>query len=169
MKTYKQVVNEFTKGSPDTSQSQVAGGFRKVRWESNTVNMDLGGGKYEKATDYLLNEHNVTNIVYDPYNRSSGHNKEAIKQCDDRAVTTTIFNVLNVIPEAKDRKKLLKFAKRKNTKTIYITVYEKNGDGIGLETTKGWQNNMKLSAYMDEIKSVFPSAKAKTGLVTIKV
>lgn len=168
-KTYKDLINELKKGSPDTSLNQIAAGFKKVNWKPNTTNLDLGGGKFEKSTEYLLNEHAVTNLIVDPYNRSASHNKEAMKQADERAITTTIFNVLNVIPEEKERIKLLKRAKRKHTKNIYITVYEKDGDGAGHETTKGWQNSMKLKAYLPEVQKVYSGAKIAKQMIIVSL
>lgn len=162
-------MEEFKEGSPNTSVNQIAGGFKKVNWVLHTVNLDVGGGKYEKATEYLLNEHDVTNLVYDPYNRSETHNKEVLKQADEAATTTTIFNVLNVIPEEKDRVKLIGLAKRKNTKTIYISVYERDGNGIGVETSKGWQNNKKLRDYLPEVQKVYPDAEVQKGLIVISL
>ena len=157
----KEFKEDGKKGSPDTSLNQVAGGFKKVKWKSGTVNLDMGGGKYDKASDWLRKNHDVMNYVYDPYNRSNDHNRDSWINTKD-ALTTTIFNVLNVIPESKDRIALLKKAKRKGTKHIYITVYAgKYGDGKGRKTTKGWQNNMKLKEYLPEIKKVYSKVYSK--------
>ena len=50
--------------------------FNRVKdWEEGTVNLDIGGGKYDTATDYLEN-FGVENLIYDPYNRDEEWNKD---------------------------------------------------------------------------------------------
>lgn len=166
MKTYKQLINEYKEGSPDTSTNQIAGALKKINWKPGTINLDFGGGKYETSTDYLRKNHDVINHVYDPYNRSGQHNRQTWVNTK-YAPTTTIMNVLNVVAEKEERQAIIKKAKRPGTKTMYITVYEKRGDGKGEETSKGWQNNMKTEAYMEEIKEIFPQAKRKGKIIVI--
>lgn len=43
------------------------------------MNRDYGGGKFDNATEYLA-EMNVTNLVYDSFNRSSDHNKMVLAE-----------------------------------------------------------------------------------------
>ena len=66
---------EYT--SARSSIKQVPAGFKIVDkyfgWKPNTLNLDIGGGKYDLMTEALLKK-NVTNLVYDPYNRSEHHN-----------------------------------------------------------------------------------------------
>jgi hypothetical protein len=40
-------------GSAATSLNQVASAFRKIKWNPGTTNVDIGGGRFDKATDYL--------------------------------------------------------------------------------------------------------------------
>jgi hypothetical protein len=99
-----------------TSIKQVPAGFKIVDkyfgWQSYTVNLDIGGGKYDLMTEKLL-EKSVTNMIYDPYNRSQVHNSDIIhtvlriKGVD----TVTIFNVLNVIKERIIQSEVLCLAK----------------------------------------------------------
>jgi len=161
------MIREFKEGSPGTSINQIAGGFKKIKWDNGTMNLDIGGGKFETSTEYLRNNHDVINHVYDPYNRSAGHNRESWINTE-YAQTSTIFNVLNVIPDKEERQALVKKARRKGTKTIYITVYEKDGTAKGEVTSKGWQNNMKTKDYLPEIKELFPSAKIQKKMIVIQ-
>jgi len=101
--------------------------FKKVRWRSYTVNLDVGGGHHEDATLYLA-ERKVTNVVYDPDNRSAKHNAKAISFVlgIGGSHSVTLSDVLNLYPSWKDRDAILyysKFLARKGA-PIYISVYE---------------------------------------------
>lgn len=126
--------------------------------ENGTRNLDIGGGKYDLGTDYLK-EHGVENVVFDPYNRKEGHNLKtiAILRGGENFDTATIANVLNVIKEPEYRAMVIRQAARaiKKDGKAYFSIYERNGDGIGEKTTKGWQNNMKAKAYLPEVEQYF--------------
>lgn len=141
--------------------------FKKVVWEQNTINLDLGGGKFNTATEYLKN-FNVTNVIYDPYNRSNDYNNTMKKFLEDfPANTVTISNVINVILEDEVIIDILHFAKNNSLPNakIYITVYEGDGNGIGKETKAGYQRNMKLNDYLPLVQKVFPNATTKKGII----
>ena len=92
---------EYT--SAKSSIKQIPAGFKIVDkyfgWKSNTVNLDIGGGKYDLMTE-ALKEKGVTNLVYDPFNRDLTHNMKILCTLEDSSVdTVTMFNVLNVIKE----------------------------------------------------------------------
>lgn len=155
-------------GSPKTSRNQIAAGFKKIDWTGVTYNFDFGGGKYDKATDWLENEHTIINLVFDPYNRSYSFNSTVLVYAD-KAETTTLFNVLNIISVKQERINILKKLKRKKTKRIFITVYEKNKTGKGEETRDGWQNNMRLKDYLPEVQEIYPGAYIKWGMIIINI
>jgi len=95
------------------------------------VNLDVGGGHHEDATLYLA-ERKVTNVVYDPDNRSAKHNAKAISFVlgIGGSHSVTLSDVLNLYPSWKDRDAILyysKFLARKGA-PIYISVYEGNID-----------------------------------------
>jgi SAM-dependent methyltransferase len=142
--------------------------FRLVKFDPNTVNLDYGGGKYDNATEYLK-DMNVTNLIYDPYNRTAEHNKATIKTIRDNggADTATLSNVLNVIAEDDVRLAVLKNIKKllKPSGSLYVTVYEGDGTGEGKETSAGYQLNRKTKDYLSEIQQVFPGARAKGKLI----
>lgn len=82
-----------------TSRNQVPALFRAVPWVADTVNLDVGGGRFDRGTEYLA-EQGVTSLVFDPFNRSEQHNIAVLKRVKSRrADTATIANVLNVIKE----------------------------------------------------------------------
>lgn len=158
---------QFTSADTSINSSKVPAVFNKVNWKSGTVNVDIGGGRFDTAQEFLKPK-GVENLVYDPYNRSKEHNKRISDRLDKKkADTATISNVLNVIQEKSARFEVLNNA-RENVKPggeVYITVYEGNGSGIGAETSKGYQLNMKLKDYLSEVQEVFPNAYIRKGMI----
>lgn len=142
--------------------------FRLVKFQPDTMNLDYGGGKFDNAAEELA-KINVTNLVYDPYNRSSEHNQDVLKQvrANGGADTVTISNVLNVIAEPEARQTVLRNAKRlvKPGGKVYITVYEGNKSGSGAETKAGYQLNKDTKDYVDEISQVFDNVTRKGKLI----
>ena len=101
--------------------------FKKVRWRSYTVNLDVGGGYREDATLYLA-ERKVHNVVYDPDHRSAEHNAEAISFVlgIGGSHSVPLSDVLNLYTSWKDRDAILyysEFLARKGA-PIYISVYD---------------------------------------------
>ena len=150
------------KAKADTSLNQIPALIKKHASDLGSVNLDWGGGKYNKTTDYLA-ERGVTNLVYDPYNRDIDHNREIILQAYSTAINTiTCANVLNVLKSKAARTKLLKeiygvvkyqYSKQYRWVTVYFSMYEKNGNGIPDENLP--QTNMKTEDYRAEIAKVF--------------
>lgn len=173
MKRFKQHLKEVKQefDSEGTSRNQKAGALSKIKWKAGEMNLDYGGGKFQKSTIYLK-EQGITNLVYD-IQLSSAHNKEALRLAKG-AITTTCLNVLNVIKEKSIRKEVIKACKRENTKDIYFSVFpgekEEKGCGVGRETTKGnWQNFMFLEEYLPEVKAIYSSAHIKYNMIIVKV
>ena len=142
--------------------------FKKIPWEDGQVNLDLGGGRFEKATNYL-HKKGVWNIVVDKYSRSDKENFLAesylsLYGCD----TVTISNVLCVVRTKKERLGILNTAKRYLDKvgTVYISIYAGDGSRKGKRTQSNtWQNNRPLRTYLKEIREVFPNASLKNGYI----
>lgn len=40
--------------SAKTSRPQISAGNKKIQWTDNTTNLDLGGGRYDQNTEYLV-------------------------------------------------------------------------------------------------------------------
>ena len=65
----------ITSASTSINSAKVPAVFKKVRsWAPGQINVDLGGGRYDTATEYLLREYGAHNLVLDPYNRTEEHN-----------------------------------------------------------------------------------------------
>lgn len=155
-------------GSGNTSLRQVAAGFRKIDFLPGTVNLDLGGGKFDEATEYLAKK-GVTNLVFDPVNRDAEHNMRIFEAVKNGGVdTVTCNNVLNVIaePAARDNVILQAAKALKPGGTAYFTVYEGDGTGTGRQSqADAWQENRKTADYLDEIKWHFGDVTLKNKVI----
>jgi len=157
--------------SEGTSLQQLAATFKKVDtdfgWQSGTVNVDIGGGRFNQATNFLADK-NVTNYIYDPFNRTTEENRETVSQvANGQADTATINNVLNVIQEEENIDKVLKQADNalREGGTAYFNMYEGDRSGQGKQTTKGYQRNQKTKDYLPKIKQFFPDAYQKGSII----
>jgi hypothetical protein len=155
--------------SADTSinVSKTGAVFNKVDFKKGTVNADIGGGRFNNAT-HLLKKKGVTNVIFDPFNRSQEHNEAAAAKIKDgQADTATVSNVLNVIKEPENRSRVIEQAANAvgDTGTAYITVYEGDRSGKGKETSKGFQLNRKLSGYTYEVKRHFKNVTTSKGMI----
>lgn len=161
---------EFGSAATSINSTKVPAIFKLVKFQSGTVNCDVGGGKYETAADFL-SQYQVTNLVYDPYNRSAEHNKQVVETLKEvgGADTTTCSNVLNVISEKPARLAVIKNCKNflKPGGIAYFTVYEGNRSGEGKADPKrsSFQMNQPTEWYVDEISEVFSSVTRKGKLV----
>ena len=153
---------EFTSANTSINNKKIPALFTIAReiFEPDTVNFDIGGGKYDTVTDYLRGL-NVQNLIWDKFNRSEEWNKNVLNtliKCGG-ADTVTISNVLNVIKEWEHRYEVLEmaFAYSKPTASIYITVYEGDKSGVGRQTKNDcYQLNRTTADYIDEVSIVFP-------------
>lgn len=155
--------------SEDTSIAQIAAAFKKIDWPEGSVNLDYGGGRHDLATNYLATL-GVENLVYDPFNRSAGHNSEIVARLrKEPADSAVLANVLNVIKEREVRINVLKELKSmvKSDAPIFIQVYEGNRTGVGVVTSKGWQENRPLKDYESEIHEVFGGGRKTNGMFVI--
>ena len=159
---------EYTSANTSINSAKLPAIFSMVNFKPETINLDYGGGKFDNATTALEGK-GVTNLIYDPYNRSSGHNKDVIDTVrkNGGADTVTCSNVLNVIKEPEARKAVIKniYSLLKNSGTAYFTVYEGTGKGNEGPTKSGYQLNKKTGDYIEEISSVFPSVSRHGKLI----
>ena len=158
-------------GSAGTSLNQVPSATRKIKWEPGTVNVDIGGGRFDKATNYL-EEKGVENLVFDPFNRNSEHNKAVAERVRDEKVdTVTCNNVLNVIDSEQSRANVILQAAKALRKggTAYFSVYEGDKSGVGRQTkSDSWQNNRPTRDYVPEIEQYFEDVTLKNGVITAR-
>lgn len=154
--------------SAKTSIRQVPALFKDKNARFGEINVDVGGGRFDLATDYLA-ERGTRNLIFDPYNRDEATNRATLDflRAGNRADTATNANVLNVVAEAPARANIILEAAKsiKPDGTAYFTVYEGDGSGIGRETSAGWQNNRKTADYMDEIRQYFDAVERRGKLI----
>jgi hypothetical protein len=168
----KEIGQEFDSSNTSINDKKRPALFGKVNFEPGTVNLDYGGGKFDNVAEYLV-QFDVINMVYDPYNRSSQHNREVIHTLWEYggADSATCANVLNVIKEYEVRHKLLLNIKKltKPNAPIYFAVYtgsKKQQEGGSRPTSKSsYQLFWTVEQYLPEIKEVFPDAQKKNGLI----
>lgn len=155
--------------SKDTCRNQMPATFRLIDWVSGTINLDIGAGKYDKFT-VALNSVGVTNYSYDPFNLSEALNNYALIETMGCSDTATANNVLNVIAEKESRLAVISMAKwsLKPNGTAYFLIYEGDKSGDAKKTDYGWQNNLKASAYIEEVSQYFNSVKRKEKLLIAK-
>lgn len=159
---------EYTSANTSINSSKLPAIFKLVRFKPNSINLDYGGGKFDNATEFLK-EQGVTNLIYDPFNRSSEHNNNVLQILADNngADTATLSNVLNVIKEESVRLEVLENIKKllKPDGTLYVTVYEGTGLSNASPTKSGYQLNRKTKDYIDEVKTVFTNVTIKGKLI----
>lgn len=160
--------------SADTSinSSKLPSTFTKVKtWEKGSVNVDLGGGRFDNVTKFLKTK-GVENHIFDPFNRDSKHNKKvADKVLDGGADTATINKVLNVIKEKANRERVIAQARDalKGDGTAYFLIDEGPKSKTKPEaTSKGWQNNWEAQKYVGHIKEHFGDVTRKGNLIIAK-
>ena len=123
--------------SAKTSIKQIPALFKHSGVEFGKTNIDIGGGKFDLATNYLA-ERGTKNMVFDPYNRGAQENKGTLSylQSGKRADTATCANVLNVIAEPAARSNVILEAAKaiKPDGAAYFMVFEGDRSGEGKQT-----------------------------------
>lgn len=159
---------KYTSAKTSINSSRLPAIFKMIDLSSGTINLDFGGGRFDNVAEFYSDK-GVTNLVYDPYNRSSKHNNEVLAQIrkNGGADSVTCSNVLNVIAEPDARITVIKniYNLAKSGAPCYFTVYEGSGSGEGAETKSGYQLNKKTVDYLAEIQEVFPNVKRKGKLI----
>lgn len=140
----------------------------KYGWEPDTINLDIGGGRYDNATEYLK-AYKVDNLIFDPFNRSEDHNNSVLSTLLERkADTVTLSNVLCVIPERDIQDRLLQMAfdHLRPGGILYLTVYEGDRTGNGRMTGKDqWQEHRRIRDYLGQVNRVFGVSEVKYGMI----
>lgn len=161
-------MNTIQKLAMKSSRKQVPALFKKIEWKENGRNLDLGGGKYDTATEWL-EERGIQNFVIDPYNRTESHNRTMhIATCFAPLTSITLANVLNVIPEKENRLSVLSEAFRYYSNhrcPVYISCYNASGQ----PSVSDCQTCMPLEDYIPEIKEVFGNVQVSIQNNFIKI
>ncbi len=160
-----------------TSLNQVpaifASKFDVGNWMRGGVNLDLGGGGFDKGTARMA-ERGIENLVVDPHARDAAHMERQLARLAETggADTATLSNVLNVIDNPDARRLTLQQARDmlKQDGELYVTVHEGTGSGVGIPTTKGWQENRKLADYVEEVAAVFgpENVSVRNGVIVAR-
>ena len=145
--------------------------YGKVEFKTGTVNLDIGGGRFDNVTQFLATK-GVRNYIYDPYNRSAEHNAAVARVTQEgQSDTVTISNVLNVIDSLDGRRQVLENAVDavKPDGTVYITVYEGDASGVARSTGKDqFQLNRKTADYVAEVREYFDDVTVKNKVIIAK-
>lgn len=153
--------------SAETSVRNVPRALKQVAFNPGTVNVDIGGGRFDDATAFL-SAMGVENLVFDPFNRTIEHNAEVARRvCGGGADTATVLNVLNVIADPWARSRVIALAADAVGRDghAWFQVYRGDRSGIGRRTTKGWQENRALSTYRGEISCHFDEIIMAKGVI----
>ena len=156
--------------SPGTALRQVPALFRAVPWRRGAVNADVGGGPYGLASAYL-GRRGVRNVVIDPGWQGERELRAAIASVSPRrADTVTLANTLNVMPDPEARARALQLAAHVLAPggAAYVSVYEGDGSGRGARTTRGWQANRPLRAYLAEVRRWFGDVRVERGAIVAR-
>lgn len=160
---------EFTSERTSINSTKLPAIYSLVNFPKGSLVIDFGGGKFDIGVEYL-EEQGCEGYIYDPYNRSSQHNRSVLKALRSHggADIALCSNVLNVIKEPEVRIQVLNNIAKitKPSGKVYITVYEGSGKGNEGATKSGYQLNRKTADYLEEIQSVFPDAKRSGKLIS---
>ncbi len=163
-----QVDQKYSSAKTSINSTKLPAIYKMINFTPGTVGIDYGGGKFDNARNWLA-EQDVELWVYDPYNRTSEENRQAVKAVRQNggADFAICSNVLNVIAEDSARLNVLRNIKNlvKSGGDIYITVYEGKGNSEEGETKSGYQRNRKTADYLDEIQQIFPDARRRGKLI----
>lgn len=139
-------------------------------FKSGTRNVDIGAGRFDKATRFLA-DIGVENIPFDPVNRDSETNRRAAESVRaNPADTATVHNVLNVIDNDAVMEGIVNQAARaiKQDGSAIFTIYEGNRSGVGTRTRDGYQRNAKARSYETAIKKFFGSVETHGNVILAK-
>ena len=144
----------------------------------NPILLDVGCGSGNQKFKDHITELNIDYNGCDLYNQTIENNLLSISKCKDgKSDIVTLNNVLNTIAEEGVRKSVLEQCENaiSDNGAVLIAIYEgeKNPQerkqeketGVKLDkltaikTRDGWQNRMKTSEYLDEVKAVFPNVE----------
>jgi site-specific DNA-cytosine methylase len=165
---------EIPSAATSINEEKLPQTFNIVKFKSGTINADIGGGRFNNATESLA-EKGVENVIYDPFNRTQEWNSSATSRISGgKANTATINNVLNVIKEPENRERVIMQAADsvKQDGEAYFLIHEgdrsgnsritKQKDGVALS----WQEHKKAEAYISEIKKHFGTVVRSGNLIT---
>lgn len=133
----------------------------------NTRNFDNGGGTHNFNTQFLKNYVGVTNVVYDPFQRSEAENQFALKELEKQNFDTATSNsVLNVIDSQEARKTHIVLSCRalKKGGIAYFKVFPGDETSIEKRSSGSYQSNRFAVSYQAEVEEIFGKGNVVTDV-----
>ncbi|MBS0654502.1 MAG: hypothetical protein JSR46_01885 [Verrucomicrobia bacterium] len=124
----------------------------------NTKNFDNGGGTHDYNSEFLKIYKGVTNIVYDPFQRTQANNEQVLEEVAKHDFDTSTSNsVLNVIDLQEKRLEhiALSCAALKDSGIAYFKVWQGNGSHVAERKEDSYQSNRPAAAYQAEVEAIF--------------
>ncbi|MFA6916504.1 MAG: hypothetical protein WC222_08915 [Parachlamydiales bacterium] len=126
--------------------------------------LDIGGGASDANCAYVAQRYLLDSVVYDPYMRDPTHNQKVLavakKRPFDIAFSLSILNVINDEESRKNHIRLCLSTLKPSGKAIF-KVWSGDNSGIGKLTQSGYQSNLDIEKYFDEIAAVFGKDRVK--------
>lgn len=156
--------------SKHTSRNHLPAVYRLAKkagyWKPGLQGVDLGCGRSLKL-EAKLEEEDVFLMGWDPHWKTEQENSSCWENMNGVSDFAVVSNVLNVINCPAARSELLFRAKAflREGGRLLVTVYDGSRDGEGGVTRAGWQENRKLGDYLLAVRSHFPNAELKGGMI----
>ena len=160
-------MQKYTSADTSINSTKLPTTFTKFEFNRGTKNFDLGGGRFDNATDFLRNK-GVRNVIYDPFNRSRQHNESSISNSYRSFDTCTVNNVLNVIDSLDEINNVIKRANfvLKPNGIAYFKIYEGDKTGVGRPTKEDcFQQNKKSDWYKFFVANFFEGVYKKGDII----
>eukprot|EP00039_Didymoeca_costata_P025761 m.14184 g.14184 ORF g.14184 m.14184 type:complete len:268 (+) comp5031_c0_seq1:67-870(+) len=152
-------IHDDTEGVPAFDSMNIPSGVK--------VFVDVGGGAFNSAKEFLEKKHNLKAYVVDPFRRSASHNKQAQAEIEANggADMVSSVSVLNVVPDQVNRLKhigVVYTALKKNGIAcfkVWAGSWPNRGTGISEtnDTRKCYQANAWASYFVPEVALIFGS------------
>jgi len=151
--------------SAKTSLKQIPYVFSKLGNDFSGVILDMGGGKYDLVDETFSN---FTNLVVDPFNRTTEHNNEMLRIAQQGLTGVVSSNVVNAIDcdTALDKhiSDCFVWCNKFNV-PLYLTVYHNGKLPKNRITSKGYQRNWKLPEYRNFVEKYFKRVEIKASIM----
>lgn len=161
----KETVQGFSVYDGRLETSEGFGAYMDFCLSPNTKNFDNGGGTHDYNSEFLKAYKGVTNVVYDPFQRSEKSNQQALQEVAKHDFDTATSNsVLNVIDQAEKRLEhiSLSCSALKAGGIAYFKVWQGNGTLVEQRNIDSYQSNRPAATYQAEVEAVFGKGNVVT-------
>ena len=161
-------VQAFDSADTSINSGKLPTVYSKLEFTNGCTVLNYGGGKFNNTIEFG-NANGFTDLIFDPFNRTSEWNSEIVETVNKSGIDLAILsNVLNVIKEATVRGFVLDVLANTlgENKPLFVTVYEGDRTGDGRQTSRSaWQENRKLKEYTVEVKEHFAHVKTRYNTI----